>query len=108
VEGVGATEATSGTVLGKARSREKHGRGALHSLQQKVLNLLPDGFDEKSTTVKRAKIAKCFHDTALRDAQLAGDRGERLPLLKNNRLLEVLTCPGRYFCFESSWPRPAM
>ena len=37
--------------------------------QNKVLNMLLDGFDGKLTTVKWAKIGKCSHDTALRDIQ---------------------------------------
>jgi Fic family protein len=37
--------------------------------QEKVLNMLLDGFDGKLTTSKWAKIGKCSQDTALRDIQ---------------------------------------
>jgi Fic family protein len=69
-----ATEITLGAVLRKARFWEKHTRGTINSRQQTVLNLLLDGFVGKLTTVKWAKIAKCSHDTALRDIQDLIDR----------------------------------
>jgi Fic family protein len=69
-----ATEITLGGVLRKARFWEKHTRGTINSRQQTVLNLLLDGFEGKLTTAKWAKIAKCSHDTALRDIQDLIDR----------------------------------
>ena len=39
----------------------------LNERQVKVLNRLLDGFDGKLTNRKRAAIAKCSPDTALRD-----------------------------------------
>jgi Fic family protein len=63
------TETTLGTVLRKARFWEKHRRETLNPRQQTLLNMLLDGFEGKLTTVKWATIAKCSHDTALRDIQ---------------------------------------
>jgi Fic family protein len=39
----------------------------LNARQRTVLNRLLDGFDGKLTTSTYAKLAKCSHDTALRD-----------------------------------------
>ena len=39
----------------------------LNERQRLVLNRLLDGFEGKLTTSKWAKLAKCSHDTALRD-----------------------------------------
>jgi Fic family protein len=41
----------------------------------KLLDRLPDGFDGKLTTSKRAAIAKCSPDTALRDITDLATRG---------------------------------
>lgn len=68
------TETTLASVLHKARFWEKHGR-AINDRQRIVLNRLLDGFDGKLTTIKWAKLAKCSHDTALRDIQQLIDRG---------------------------------
>jgi Fic family protein len=68
------TEATLGTVLRKARFWEQHSRGTINTRQQLLLNMLLDGFEGKLTTAKWAKIAKCSHDTALRDIQDLIDR----------------------------------
>jgi Fic family protein len=68
------TEATLAGVLRKSRFWEKHG-SAVNERQRTVLNRLLDGFDGKLTTVKWAKLAKCSHDTALRDIQDLIDRG---------------------------------
>ena len=46
---------------------EQHKKNEINSRQQLVLNKLFEGFDGKLTTPKWAKIAKCSHDTALRD-----------------------------------------
>jgi Fic family protein len=37
--------------------------------QEKIINLLLDGFEGKLTTEKWSKLAKISHDTALRDIQ---------------------------------------
>ena len=42
---------------------------AINERQRAVLNRLLDGFDGKLTTTKWAMLAKCSHDTALRDIQ---------------------------------------
>lgn len=55
------------TVLTKARFWEKFRDFPLNERQRHVLNRLLDGFDGKLTTTKWAKLAKCSHDTALRD-----------------------------------------
>jgi Fic family protein len=39
------------------------------------MNRLLDGFEGKLTTSKWATLAKCSHDTALRDIQELMDRG---------------------------------
>ncbi len=56
-----------GTVLFKARFWESIGDFRLNERQRLVLNRLLDGFEGKLTTSKWAKLAKCSHDTALRD-----------------------------------------
>ena len=56
-----------GPVLAKARSWESVADFHLNERQRLVLNRLLDGFEGKLTTSKWAKLAKCSHDTALRD-----------------------------------------
>jgi Fic family protein len=56
-----------GTVLSKARFWEALGDFPANERQRLVLNRLLDGFDGNLTTTKWAKLAKCSHDTALRD-----------------------------------------
>lgn len=56
-----------GTVLSKARFWDSIGDFRLNERQRLVLNRLLDGFEGKLTTSKWAKLAKCSHDTALRD-----------------------------------------
>jgi len=60
-------QATLGTVLAKARFWESVGDFRLNERQRLVLSRLLDGFEGKLTTSKWAKLAKCSHDTALRD-----------------------------------------
>lgn len=55
------------TVLTKARLWEKFRDFPLNERQRHILNRLLDGFDGKLTTTKWARLAKCSHDTALRD-----------------------------------------
>lgn len=43
--------------------------GKLNDRQRLLLNKLLDGFEGKLTSSRRAKIAKCSQDTALRDIQ---------------------------------------
>jgi Fic family protein len=60
-------QAALGTVLAKARFWESVGDFRLNLRQRLALNRLLDGFEGKLTTSKWAKLAKCSHDTALRD-----------------------------------------
>jgi len=62
-------------VLTKARFWEQLKGVALNERQTLVLNRLLDGFEGKLTTSKYAKLAKCSHDTALRDILPLVERG---------------------------------
>jgi len=53
----------------KAKFWDGAGQANLNVRQKLMLNKMLDGFDGKLTTAKWAKIAKCSHDTALRDIQ---------------------------------------
>jgi Fic family protein len=68
-------QATLGTVLSKARFWEAFGDALLNHRQRVVINRLLDGFEGKLTTMKYAKLAKCSHDTALRDVTALVERG---------------------------------
>ena len=63
------TETTLAAVLRKARFWERHAHVAINERQRAILNRLLDGFDGRLTTTKWARLAKCSHDTALRDIQ---------------------------------------
>ena len=63
------TEITLAAVLRKARFWESHARVPMNDRQRDILNRLLDGFTEKLTTTKWAKLTKSSHDTALRDIQ---------------------------------------
>ncbi|MBM2811849.1 MAG: cell filamentation protein Fic [Chloroflexi bacterium] len=63
------TETTLGAVMRKARFWERAARLTVNERQRGVLNRLLDGFTGNLTTVKWARLAKCSHDTALRDIQ---------------------------------------
>jgi Fic family protein len=56
-----------GAVLSKAHFWEAVADFTLNERQRTVLNRVLDGLDGKLTTTKWAKLAKCSHDTALRD-----------------------------------------
>ena len=62
----GANE-TLAAVMTKARFWERFGMAALNNRQIKVLNRVLDGFEDKLTSSKWAKLAKCSQDTAGRD-----------------------------------------
>ena len=62
-------------VLFKTRFWEHVGDLPLNQRQRLVLNRLLDGFEGKLTTSKWAKLAKCSHDTALRDIDAMVERG---------------------------------
>jgi Fic family protein len=55
------------SVLAKARFWERTRSISLNERQTIILNRLLEGFEGKLTTSKYAKLAKCSHDTALRD-----------------------------------------
>jgi Fic family protein len=61
-------------VLTKARFWENHKSTTFNDRQRLILNRLLDGFEGKLTTSKWANIAKCSHDTALRDINDLVDR----------------------------------
>jgi Fic family protein len=58
-----------GAILAKARFWDRIKEVALNERQRLVLNRLLDGFEGKLTNAKYASLAKCSHDTALRDIQ---------------------------------------
>lgn len=60
-------ETTLAGVLGKARFWERYAAVSLNDRQRGILNQLLEGFEGKLTSSKWAKLAKCSHDTALRD-----------------------------------------
>jgi Fic family protein len=68
-------QATLAAVLSKARFWETFADFPLNERQRFVLNRLLDGFEGKLTTSKWAKLAKCSHDTALRDILGLVERG---------------------------------
>src|SRR5271157_559560 len=72
---IDGAEATLGTVLSKSRFWETFGDSVLNERQRVVVNRLLDGFEGKLTTVKYGKLAKCSHDTALRDIGALVERG---------------------------------
>jgi Fic family protein len=55
------------TVLAKARFWESFAGVDFNDRQRAMVNRLLNGFDGKLTSSKWAKLAKCSHDTALRD-----------------------------------------
>lgn len=72
---IDGAEATLGTVLSKARFWETFGDALLNERQRLVVNRLLDDFEGKLTTTKYGKLAKCSHDTALRDIVALVERG---------------------------------
>lgn len=70
---IDGAQTTLSAVLAKARFWERirfweRSQGVpLNNRQSLVLNKLLDGFEGKLTTQKYAKLARCSHDTALRD-----------------------------------------
>ncbi|MGH7255327.1 MAG: Fic family protein [Nitrospirales bacterium] len=62
-------------VFSKARFWETFADVPLNGRQRLVINRLLDGFEGKLTTSKWAKLAKCSHDTALRDILALVERG---------------------------------
>ena len=62
-----SAQATLDGVLSRARFWQRWAGTAINPRQVKLLNLLLDGFEDKLTSSKWARIAKCSPDTALRD-----------------------------------------
>jgi Fic family protein len=62
-------ETTLEAVLKKARFWDKHAGAAFNERQRKIVNQMLNGFEGKLTSSKWAKLAKCSHDTALRDIE---------------------------------------
>ncbi len=63
------SESLFASVLNKGYFWSRHSGVPIHERQQRVLNRVLDGFEGKLTTQKWAALAKCSHDTALRDIQ---------------------------------------
>jgi Fic family protein len=57
------------SVLEKARFWERFATVEFNERQREIVNRLLNGFEGKLTTSKWAKLAKCSHDTALRDIE---------------------------------------
>jgi Fic family protein len=72
---IDGAQATLGAILTKARFWERIKAVPLNDRQRLVLNRLLDGFDGKLTNAKYAALAKCSHDTALRDLLQLIERG---------------------------------
>lgn len=72
---LGATNKTLEKVMQKARFWENPQTHTVNARQEKLLNMLLDGFDGKLTSSKWAKIAKCSQDTAFRDIQQLIEKG---------------------------------
>jgi Fic family protein len=66
---IDGAQTTLGAILAKARFWDRIKEVALNERQRLVLNRLLDGFEGKLTNAKYASLAKCSHDTALRDIQ---------------------------------------
>lgn len=72
IQGAGETLSQ---VLAKARFWQHWAGTPLNDRQIKLLNKLLDGFEGKLTSSKWAAVAKCSHDTALRDITELLERG---------------------------------
>jgi len=72
---IDGAEAILGTVLAKAHFWESIKGIALNERQTLVLNRMLDGFADKLTTSKYAKLTKTSQDTALRDILFLVERG---------------------------------
>ena len=66
---IGSVQTTLGAVLNEARFWESVRSMSLNERQRLLLSRLLDGIEGKLTTARWAKLAKCSHDTALRDIQ---------------------------------------
>jgi Fic family protein len=57
------------TVFARSRFWNRHAGEAFNDRQRRILTQLLNGFEGKLTSSKWAKLAKCSHDTALRDIE---------------------------------------
>jgi Fic family protein len=62
-------ETIPGDVLKKARFWERFALEEFNQRQRNIVIRFLNGFEGKLTTAKWAKLAKCSHDTALRDIE---------------------------------------
>ena len=72
---IDGAQITLGSILGKARFWEEIAGVPTNDRQRLVLNRLLDGCEGKLTSSKYAQLAKCSHDTALRDILAMVERG---------------------------------
>jgi Fic family protein len=72
---IARSQETLHAVIAKARFWESVRGIALNDRQRRMLARLLDGFTGNLTTAKWAQLAKCSHDTALRDIQDLVERG---------------------------------
>lgn len=68
-------DTTLGSVITTSRVWERLRDVSLNDRQRLVINRLLDGFEGKLTSTKWAVLAKCSHDTALRDILQLVERG---------------------------------
>ncbi|GJM06622.1 MAG: cell division protein Fic [marine bacterium B5-7] len=73
LDAIEQADVTLEKVLAKAAIFERLSKHNINDRQRKMLNLLFGNFQGKLSTSKYAKIAKCSHDTALRDIQVLID-----------------------------------
>jgi Fic family protein len=72
---IDGAQTTLGSILAKARFWEETSGVQINDRQRLILSRLLDGFEGKLTTSKYAQLAKCSHDTALRDIMALAERG---------------------------------
>jgi Fic family protein len=72
---IDGAQTTLGSILAKARFWEETAGAQINDRQRLILNRLLDGFEGKLTTSKYAQLAKCSHDSALRDILALVERG---------------------------------
>ena len=82
------------SILEKARFWERAQSVPLNARQHLVLNRLLDGFEGKLTSSKYARLAKCSHDTALRDIGRLVDRGILVRNPEGGRSTSYALSPG--------------
>jgi len=72
-------EGVLGAVLRKARFWEAHAARPLNERHRRIVSRLLEELEGKLTTFRWAALAKCSHDTALREIQGLIDRGILTP-----------------------------